>query len=120
MTEYVWVNTAQLQRELAKKAHCTCPACHTVWAHQDSLDWIREHFSSRTEPVECSECGARSVAKPGKYMGPRKLYVEPELEPVLTRTERQRKLGWFRRPLEPATPPKPKQKGAADDYEYQR
>ena len=99
---------------------CTCPKCHVVWQHFDSKKWVSEHFCSTTEPVRCPECGALSVARKSKRFGPRKLYVEPEPEPepVLTRTERQRKLGWFRRPLEPATPPQ--QKGAADDYDYQR
>jgi len=97
---------------------CTCPACHVVWQHHHSKAWVNEHFSNLTEPIICAECGTPSVAGNKKRFGPRKLYVEPEPEPSLTRTERQRKVGWFRRPLEPA--PQPRQKGAAVADDYQR
>ena len=99
-------------RELGVKQECTCPACHTVWAHKDSIEWVREHFGSRTEPVTCTECGAQSVANPGKRMGPRKLYVEPDRELVRTRLEQHpSKRGWFGRN---------RAREEAHDYEYQR
>jgi len=121
-TQYVWIDAFALEQELALKRECTCPNCKVVWQHYDSKVWIKEHFGYAVGPVTCPECGTQSVAGSAKRYKPRKRYVEPEPEPepVLTRTERQRKLGWFRRPLEPATPPKPKQKGAKATKDHQR
>lgn len=95
-------------REHSLKQVCTCPTCHTVWAHKDSADWVRENFCSRTEPLTCSVCGTLSVAPPGKKMGPRKIYVEPTVEEVLARTAPP-KSGWFGR-----------KKAREESYEYER
>ncbi len=111
---YAYYDEKNLRQE------CTCPHCKVVWQHHHDKMWVREHFGYAVGPVTCPECGTQSVAGSAKRYKPRKLYVEPEPEPVLTRTERQRKLGWFRRPLEPATPPKPKQKGAKATKDHQR
>lgn len=111
MQTFIYVDHHRLVYELALKGACTCPACHTVWAHKDSADWIVEHFGSRSKPVVCSECGTPSVI-PGKRIGPRKIYVEPAPEPVRTRLEQHPpKRGWFGRT---------RAREEAHDYEYQR
>lgn len=98
-TQTVWIDHDRWVREVALKQECTCPVCRMVWQHKDDVAWIKEHFSSLTEPVECSECGTLSVAGNPKRYGPRKIYVEPTPEPTLTRTERG-KPGWFGRARE--------------------
>ncbi|MDA8205738.1 MAG: hypothetical protein M0Z36_06700 [Thermaerobacter sp.] len=87
---------------------CTCPTCKIVWTHRWDLAWIREHYGQSAGPITCPECGTRSVA--GKKIGPRKIYREPQPEPILTRTERQ-KPGWFGRK---------KAREITADYEYER
>ena len=94
------------------RMECTCPNCKVVWQHHHDKMWVREHFGYAVGPVTCPECGTPSVAGSAKRYKPRKIYVESALtpEPVFTRSGRRR--GWFGRARE--------QKGAADDYEYQR
>lgn len=48
---------------------CTCPNCHTVWAHQENpgrasydLQRTKEKFGNSHDIWTCSECGERSVA----------------------------------------------------------
>ncbi len=112
MQTFIYVDRDRLMYELALKDVCTCPGCHTVWAHKDSKNWIVEHFGSRTQPVTCPECGTQSVAPPGKYLGPRKVYQEPVPEPGRPRLEQHPpKRGWFGRN---------RAREEANAYEYQR
>lgn len=107
-TQFVWVDSDRLRREIALKEACTCPNCRTVWAHKDSADWIVEHFGSRSQPVTCLDCGVRSVI-PSKYLGPRKIYREPQPESVPTHTQAHKT--WFGRKARDAK---------TDDWDYER
>lgn len=87
---------------------CTCPACRVVWQHYDSKPWIKEHFSSTTDPVVCPECGLASVAGSARRFGPRKLYRLPQAEAAHVEP---RKTGWFGRKS---------RDGKTDDLDYER
>ena len=101
---YAYYDEKNLRQE------CTCPNCKVIWQHYNDKVWVKDHFGSAVDPVTCPECGIPSVAGGAKRYKPRKLYVEPTPQPVLTRTERH-KPGWFGRKAREVEPP---------DYERSR
>ena len=77
---------------MALREYCTCPQCHTVWAHKETGDlrqdwqWAKTHYH---RAYTCDECGlmTQAIPKPTFWQDMRNEYRELVEKTVIAEQE---------------------------------